>query len=89
MIFHQYGLFLIENNKSSLQPSESIVDLGCGSGILSIASSLLGFKKVYGVDNDEDAVRISKENALLNQVNNQILFKCASLLDLNELIQVQ
>ena len=74
--------FLIEDIESSVALSDSIIDLGCGSGILAITSSLLGFKKVIGLDNDEDAVRISKENALLNQLNDQVLFNRTDLLKL-------
>ena len=42
------------------------LDIGCGSGILSIAASLLGFREVRGIDNDPDAVRIAGENAAAN-----------------------
>lgn len=76
--------FLIENNKAAKILHESILDLGCGSGILAITAHLLGFKKVVGLDNDMDAVRISEENAHLNQLTDQILFDCSDLLDLNE-----
>lgn len=39
-----------------------ILDMGCGSGILSIAACKMGAKKVIGVDNDENSVNISIEN---------------------------
>ena len=41
-----------------------------GSGIISITGSKLGYLNICAIDNDNDAVRISEENALLNQVNN-------------------
>ena len=44
----------------------SFLDMGCGSGILSIAASLLGFSPVEGFDVDEEAVQASRENAELN-----------------------
>lgn len=47
----------------------SLLDLGCGSGILALAAELLGAKKVLGCDFDEACVRISKENALLNKLS--------------------
>jgi len=40
-----------------------IADLGCGTGILGIGAILLGAKKVFFIDNDENALRICKENA--------------------------
>lgn len=44
----------------------SFLDMGCGSGILSIAAAKLGFSRVAGFDIDEDAVNASRENAALN-----------------------
>ena len=47
---------------------DSFLDMGCGSGILSIAAAKLGFSPVAGFDIDEDAVNASRENAALNGV---------------------
>ncbi len=47
----------------------SFLDMGCGSGILSIAAAKLGCSPVCGFDIDEDAVNASRENAELNGVN--------------------
>lgn len=49
-------------------PPRSLADLGCGSGILSIAARKLGYAPVTGVDYDAAAVRISAENARENGV---------------------
>ncbi len=49
-------------------PNRDVLDIGCGSGILSIAAAKLGFVSVKGIDNDEDAVRIAGENAAANGV---------------------
>jgi ribosomal protein L11 methyltransferase len=46
----------------------SFLDMGCGSGILSIAAAKLGYSNVCGFDIDEDAVQASRENAELNGV---------------------
>ena len=57
---------------SSLLPSPSslsFLDMGCGSGILSIAAAKLGFAPVAGFDIDEEAVKASQENAALNGVD--------------------
>lgn len=51
-----------------------VADLGCGSGILSIAAALLGAKEVYAVDIDENASKIAGENAQINGVNMDSLF---------------
>jgi len=47
----------------------SVMDMGCGSGILAIGASLLGFSRVQGFDNDPDCIRVSNENAALNGVS--------------------
>jgi len=47
---------------------QSFLDMGCGSGILSIAAAKLGCSPVSGFDIDEDAVNASRENAALNGV---------------------
>lgn len=48
--------------------SRPVLDMGCGSGILSIAAKKLGFTHVRGFDYDADAVAVAKENAELNDV---------------------
>ena len=48
-----------------------IADIGCGSGILSIGSILLGAKKVYAVDTDALATKTCRSNCRLNEVNRE------------------
>lgn len=47
---------------------DTVLDIGCGSGILSIAGVLLGAEKAVGVDIDETSVRVASENAVMNDV---------------------
>lgn len=49
-----------------VQGDETVLDIGCGSGILSIASLLLGAKSAVGVDIDSLAVKTAKQNAEKN-----------------------
>ena len=51
-----------------LEGNGSFLDMGCGSGILSIAAAKLGYAPVAGFDIDEEAVMASKENAEKNRV---------------------
>ena len=51
-----------------VKPGMQVLDLGCGSGILSIASILLGADHAYACDIDEKAVDVAYENAALNGV---------------------
>jgi ribosomal protein L11 methyltransferase len=48
---------------------KSVIDYGCGSGILAIAAALLGAITVIGVDNDPQAITASDENARRNGVS--------------------
>lgn len=50
------------------EPRTSFLDMGCGSGILSIAAAKLGYAPVRGFDVDPDAVAASRENAAKNGV---------------------
>lgn len=65
-----------------------VIDAGCGSGILAISAKLLGFENVIGFDIDPEAVTISKENALfnnikdLNDTSNYLTFKTAGVEDI-------
>jgi len=46
----------------------SLLDLGCGSGVLSIAAARLGFAPVIALDSDPVAVEVTTENARANEV---------------------
>lgn len=54
----------------NLQGGESVLDYGCGSGILAIAARKLGATSAVGIDIDKQAVIASRDNASANQVNN-------------------
>jgi len=56
-----------------------VVDAGCGSGILALSATLLGFRDVTGFDNDPEAVRISEENAALNGLSGRVRFHVADV----------
>ena len=52
-----------------VRPGMKVLDLGCGSGILSIAALLLGAEQAYGCDIDDKAVDVAYENAALNGIS--------------------
>ena len=54
---------------ANLRGGESLLDYGCGSGILAIAAAKLGAARVEGVDIDAQAVSASRDNAALNEVD--------------------
>jgi ribosomal protein L11 methyltransferase len=55
------------------------IDLGCGSGILAIAALKLGGQHALGIDIDPEAVAASRENAILNQVEDRLELGVGSL----------
>lgn len=59
----------IEELENYITDGCSVLDLGCGSGILSIISLMLGAKVAYAVDIDPNAVHIAYENATRNNVD--------------------
>ena len=50
-----------------------VIDYGCGSGVLSIASALLGAVKVHSVDNDPQAISATIDNSRRNKVPGDVL----------------
>jgi len=52
---------------------KSVVDFGCGSGVLGIAALLLGASRVVAVDHDPQAVRATRDNARDNGVSDRLI----------------
>lgn len=46
-----------------IQPGDTVIDVGCGSGVLSFVAARLGAGRVYGVDLSEEAVAVARRNA--------------------------
>ncbi len=65
---HETTRLCLEMCEKYMKPGDTVLDVGCGSGILGIAALLTGASKAVGVDIDEVAVRTAKENAELNGV---------------------
>jgi len=61
-----------------------VIDVGCGSGILSIAAIKLGASKVLGVDIDEESVRNARENADTNEVGDELFLGEGSVQEILE-----
>jgi ribosomal protein L11 methyltransferase len=59
-----------------------MIDIGCGTGILSITAAKLGVKEVIGLDIDQDAINISRLNAANNQVEEATRFLQESIEEL-------
>ncbi len=64
-----------------MRPGCRLLDVGCGSGILSVAGLLLGAQSAVGVDIDELAVKTAVQNAELNGVADRFTGICGNLTD--------
>jgi ribosomal protein L11 methyltransferase len=62
-------------------PVAAVLDLGCGSGILSIAAAKMGAASVLALDIDPTASRVTSENAAANGVSDRIAAQTGSLAD--------
>lgn len=65
---HASTRLCLEGVERYVQPGGRVLDLGCGSGILSIAALLLGGGEAVGVDIDPKAVGVAYENAAMNGI---------------------
>lgn len=63
-----------------MEPDMTVIDAGCGSGILSIAAAKLGAKNVYALDLDPVAVKVTNENAALNACESVVSAQKSDLL---------
>lgn len=66
---HPTTRLLLEELDARVRGGERVLDVGCGSGVLSVAAALLGAGEVVGIDIDHDAARVTLENAERNGVD--------------------
>jgi ribosomal protein L11 methyltransferase len=78
---HPTTMLCIRALERYVRPHDQVIDVGCGSGVLSIAAAKLGAGNVLALDIDELSVRVSKENVELNKVDKQVTVKQNNLLD--------
>ena len=69
---HHTTRLCITQLKKYMQPGQEVLDVGCGSGILSIIALLLGAKEASATDVDIHAVEAAVENARVNGIENDV-----------------
>ena len=79
---HETTRLCLEVLDEYISDEDTILDIGCGSGILAIAGMLLGAKEGFGVDIDEIAVKTAVENGKMNGFTEpKLTFVCGDLDD--------
>lgn len=68
--------------EESVRPGHSVLDLGCGSGILAVAAAKLGATRALGMDIEHESVQATLHNAAVNGVEGSIEARLGSLADL-------
>ena len=80
---HPTTVMSIQALEQTVKKGDIVYDVGTGSGVLSIASALLGAKHILALDLDDVAVESAKSNIELNNVQDQIIVKQNNLLNSN------
>ena len=76
---HETTSMCIRALESYVKPESTVLDVGCGSGILAIAAALLGSKEALGIEIDTDAVEVAKSNVELNKLTDKITIQYGDL----------
>jgi len=78
---HPTTVMCLQGLEKVIKEGDTVVDIGTGSGVLSIGAALLGAKNVHALDLDEVAVRSAQENVALNKVEDKVAVFHGNLLD--------
>ena len=76
---HPTTRMCVEQIERNMRPAARVLDVGCGSGVLSIAAARLGAYEVLGLDIDPAAVGVAEQNGRQNGVQSRLTFAAGSL----------
>jgi len=77
------ALMLLDEVFKEHRPA-TVLDVGCGTGILAMAAALWGAKRVSAIDNDPQAVKVTLENLRLNRLDKRVTASTTTLSDVTE-----
>ncbi len=76
---HATTSLCLELLQNYINADTKMLDIGCGSGILALASVLLGAQNAFGVDIDAQSVKTARENAEINGISKKSRFEVGDL----------
>lgn len=79
---HETTQLCIEGLLDHVKPGMSVLDLGCGTGILAFVAARLGASYVLAIDNDPDAVQLAINNREMNRLNYKVQIVYGSITSL-------
>jgi ribosomal protein L11 methyltransferase len=78
---HPTTVLCIQSLERTVRTGDRIIDVGTGSGVLSIAAAKLGAGQIEALDLDEVAVNVARQNIELNKVQDIVKVRQSNLLD--------
>ena len=82
--FFEDGPSSLDHPSSMIHLPDTVIDVGCGSGILSIAALKLGAKSALGVDIDAGSIVNASENADTNQIGDELILEVGSVQEIRD-----
>lgn len=71
-----------------VEPDDTVLDAGCGTGVLSIAAARLGSRGVMAIDLDHDILEVAAANIEANDVGDRVAVRCRTIEDLSDRFDV-
>lgn len=78
---HETTSLCLKLMEKYVKPGDKVLDVGCGSGILSIGASLLEAGETLAIDIDPEAVKVSNENIVLNNCHERVIVRQGNLVE--------
>ncbi len=85
---HETTQLALKMMHTVVKPGDAVLDVGAGSGILSLAAAKLGAVRVTGIDVDALAVENARANMRLNEISGNVVFRTGTLEDASGVFDV-
>ena len=76
---HETTRICLRAEETVIRQGDKVLDVGTGTGILTVRAVQLGARSVLGIDNDPEAVRVGRRNLAVNGVNGDVQVTCGDV----------